>query len=650
MKNVSDDHLEGVCTPNYTPNQDAAFANVVLHDYLDAIRTNVLVTPPNKTALIFADQSISYHEVGHHVAVIMAIFRQQGIRAGSVVAICLHKSPEHIYITIACALMGIVWLPIDIQAPRSRIDYLLTNSRADFVVSQGPLSPLSGIQITTINIDTARGHNDLIDPLDWSCTYDLSRRPAYYLYTSGSTGKPKCVVLNNQATANVLQQTIAHWDITHNDVFMAITPFHHDMSVFDIFAPLSVGATLVIPTTEQQKDAGAWATLIAKHHITLWCSVPAIVDMLLTASGHDQIKTLRFIAQGGDYINPSMVALLKQTLPQARLFSLGGPTETTIWSIWHEILDDDQHIIPYGKALAHNQYHILNEQHAPCEAGTIGTMYMSGINLSNGYLLDGETHHNDFVPIETINGGVVMAFKMSDLGYYRDDGAIIFSGRKAGYLKVKGVRIAASEVENSLSSHPAIHHAVVISCTNPTTDINELVALYTIDNIDNTHDISNTNRVSKQQLGAVDLRVYLKDQLPSSHIPSKFLLIDDIPLTANHKVDRNKLLSLAQERLSIAPTSVIMPVTAGIPTDPSLSAEVIDTILTLFKSHLPEHQTQMLRGDTQLFALNLKPKQLMTIATQLSQQLNVSLDFYSLVACKTLGEVMTKVQLALDRP
>lgn len=378
---MSDDHLEGV----YIPNQDAAFANVVLHDYLAAIKTNILVTPPDKTALIFADQSISYHEVGHHVAAIMAIFRQQGIRAGSVVAICLHKSPEHVYTTIACALMGIVWLPVDIQAPRSRIDYLLTNSRADFAVSQGPLSPLSGIQITIINIDTARGHNEPIDLRDWSCAYDLSRRPAYYLYTSGSTGKPKCVVLNNQATANVLQQTIAHWDITHNDACMAITPFHHDMSVFDIFAPLSVAATLVIPTTEQQKDAGAWATLIAKHHITLWCSVPAIVDMLLTVSGHDQIKTLRLIAQGGDYIKPSMIALLKQTLPQARLFSLGGPTETTIWSIWHEILDDDQHTIPYGKALAHNQYHILNEQHAPCETGTIGTMYMSGINLSNGY-------------------------------------------------------------------------------------------------------------------------------------------------------------------------------------------------------------------------------------------------------------------------
>lgn len=638
---MSDDHLEGV----YTPNQDAAFANVVLHDYLAAIKTNILVTPPDKTALIFADQSISYHEAGHHVAAIMAIFRQQGIRAGSVVAICLHKSPEHVYTTIACALMGIVWLPVDIQAPRSRIDYLLTNSRADFAVSQGPLSPLSGIQITIINIDTARGHNEPIDLRDWSCAYDLSRRPAYYLYTSGSTGKPKCVVLNNQATANVLQQTIAHWDITHDDVCMAITPFHHDMSVFDIFAPLSVAATLVIPTTEQQKDAGAWATLIAKHHITLWCSVPAIVDMLLTVSGHDQIKTLRLIAQGGDYIKPSMIALLKQTLPQARLFSLGGPTETTIWSIWHEILDDDQHTIPYGKALAHNQYHILNEQHAPCETGTIGTMYMSGINLSNGYLLDGEIHHNDFMPIETINGGVVMAFKMSDLGYYRDDGAIIFSGRKEGYLKVKGVRIAASEVENALSSHPGIHHVVVISCTNPNTEINELVALYTINN---RHDTSNTNRVSKQHLSAIDLRVYLKDQLPSSHIPSKFLLIDDIPLTANSKVDRNKLLSLAQERLSIAPT----PVIAGIPTDPNLSAEVIDTILTLFKSHLSEHQTQIqtLGGDTQLLALNLKPKQLMTIATKLSQQLNVSLDFYSLVACKTLGEVMAKAQLALDHP
>ena len=107
-------------------------------------------------------------------------------------------------------------------------------------------------------------------------------------------------------------------------------------------------------------------------------------------SSKEQLQSLRLIAQGGDYIKPSLIAKLRQQLPNARLFSLGGPTETTIWSIWHEINKQDQEIIPYGKALENNRYFILDENLKPCQMGEVGTMYMTGLNLSNGYLLDGK--------------------------------------------------------------------------------------------------------------------------------------------------------------------------------------------------------------------------------------------------------------------
>lgn len=610
----------------YKNKQETALAKIVLCDYLKAIKNNLFIKNSHKTALVFNENNISYYKMGQDVATLISAFEQEGLNAESVVAICLPKGPEHIYTTLACALMGIVWLPIDMASPPARLAYLLSNSCADIAVSTAPLH-----QIPTLCINKLLENPEPIALTDHHFGYTLDRLPAYYLYTSGSTGTPKCVVLNNQATAHVLQQTIQHWNICSDDVFIALTPFHHDMSVFDIFASISIGATLVIPTEVQQKDAVQWAKLVAANKVTIWCSVPAIVDMLFTVGHTKQLTTLRLIAQGGDYIKPALVAQLRTKLPHIRLFSLGGPTETTIWSIWHEIDENDKDIIPYGKPLEGNQYFILDKEQNPCAVGEIGNMYMTGINLANGYLRNGEIYHSDFVSIETPRNDTESAFRMSDLGYFRTDNTIVFSGREEGYLKVKGVRIAATEIENILAKHPMVHNAVVMSCTHPTTDIDELIAMYTID--------SNTPH---KHLNALQLKEHLKIHLPASHIPSKFLVIKELPLTANNKVDRQSLRIFAQAKLAINASLSIR--TPNHLSHQVASSEIAVYVLTLFKQYAPEYQTQINTTGykTAISTLHIKPKQLMKIATQLAERLNISMDFYSLVACQTIEDVIKK--------
>ncbi|MGM7310885.1 acinetobactin non-ribosomal peptide synthetase subunit BasA, partial [Acinetobacter baumannii] len=480
-----------------------------IENFLKQIYENIFDQNSNRTALIFEDRSISYAEVGTQVAKVMYALKMQDLATGSVVAICLRKSPEHIYTALACARTGIIWLPVDMDSPPSRLNYLLTNSRADVVVSD---SSIAGVQ--TLNINEILSATTEYEP---SLNAEINRRPAYYLYTSGSTGTPKCVVLNNQATENTLQQTISEWKITADDVIMAVTPFHHDMSVFDVFASMAVGATLVVPSFEQSKNAVVWANLVDRCKVTIWSSVPAIVDMLFSVAQKEQLQSLRLIAQGGDYIKPSLIAKLRQQLPNARLFSLGGPTETTIWSIWHEINEQDQEIIPYGKALENNRYFILDENLKPCQMGEVGTMYMTGLNLSNGYLLDGEIYYKDFVEIQVSENETQTAFRMSDQGYFREDGNIIFAGREEGYLKIKGVRISAAEVENALTKNPYIHNCVVVSCVHPTTETQELVAVYTLE-----------NKYKTTRLNSPELKNFLKIHLPSSHIPSKYLAVETI--------------------------------------------------------------------------------------------------------------------------
>ncbi|MDC4611876.1 acinetobactin non-ribosomal peptide synthetase subunit BasA [Acinetobacter baumannii] len=593
-----------------------------VENFLKRIYENIFDKNSNRTALIFEGRSISYAEVGTQVAKVMYALRKQDLATGSVVAICLRKSPEYIYTALACALTGIIWLPVDMDSPPSRLNYLLTNSRADVVVSD---SSIAGVQ--NLNINEILSATTEYEP---SLNAEINRRPAYYLYTSGSTGTPKCVVLNNQATENTLQQTISEWEITADDVIMAVTPFHHDMSVFDIFASMAVGATLVVPSFEQSKNAVVWANLVDRCKVTIWSSVPAIVDMLFSVAQKEQLQSLRLIAQGGDYIKPSLIAKLRQQLPNARLFSLGGPTETTIWSIWHEINEQDQEIIPYGKALENNRYFILDENLKPCQMGEVGTMYMAGLNLSNGYLLDGEINYKDFVDIQVSENETQTAFRMSDQGYFREDGNIIFAGREEGYLKIKGVRISAAEVENALMKNPYIHNCVVISCVHPTTETQELVAVYTLE-----------NKYKTTRLNSPELKNFLKIHLPSSHIPSKYLAVETIPLTRNGKIDRKAVQEIAQGKIYV--TSAL---SANSSKASSAVAEVGDSVLSVFRECIADSQAEKMDifYRSEILDIGIRPKQLMSIAQKLSQKLNTQIDFYTLVSCKTIQDVVNKVE------
>ncbi|MFT4020082.1 MAG: AMP-binding protein [Acinetobacter sp.] len=599
--------------------QEEAEDDLQLDNYLAQIEQQLFQHTSDKAALIYADQKISYQHMREQVAKVGFALKQAGVTEKQVVAICLKKSPEHIYAMLGCALSNIIWLPVDMDSPQARRDYILHNSRVDLVISDTPVEGLKYIDIhAALQISVCPTQT-------WQ--YEHDRSPAYYLYTSGSTGTPKCVVLNNQATSNILQQSILAWDIQHHDIHLAATPFHHDMSLFDILVPLSVGGTLVIPTAEQAKSAVAWAQLIETYKVSIWCTVPAMADMLLTAAEPRQLQSIRLINQGGDYVKPSVVQKFRQILPHARLISIGGPTETTILSIWYEITPQDQDIIPYGKALKHNEYHVLNSQGEFCPVGVVGQMYMTGVNLSNGYLLDGHVLQKDFVLLTLANGEQKRAFRMSDKGYVRTDGNIIFAGRDEGYLKVRGVRIAASEVENALLKHAEITDSVVMTCINPVFEGNELVAIYT------------TAHPQAGHFDPAQLRQFLQSFVPNSHIPSRWLYLNELPMTRNGKVDRKALKKTAQETLY----QTYVPAPQAAVASPQSQLE--HDILKLLRQSLPEQQrTAKLLMDTEILAVGMTPSYLNRLAKHCTQQFNTPIDFYRLASCKTIQQMVDNIK------
>ncbi|MCE7610818.1 AMP-binding protein, partial [Vibrio fluvialis] len=465
-----------------------------------------------------------------------------------------------------------------------------------------------------------------------------SEAPAYYLYTSGTTGQPKCVVLNSRATANVLHHTLAAWQVNERDVMLSVTPLHHDMSVFDLLGSLCGGAALVIPEPEAEKDALHWNSLVERHGVTLWCSVPAILEMLLACQSTSQGQSLRLIAQGGDYIKPQTIQTLRERLPNARLFSLGGPTETTIWSIWHELEAEDGAVIPYGAPLPGTQYYVVNEQHQHCPQAVVGRIVTAGVNLSLGYLVDGEVVQTDFMTIETPHGERVRAFKTGDLGYYRDDGRLIFAGRINGYVKVRGVRISLPDVEKVLMNVANVQDLAVIDFNNPITGDVGLALFYV--------------PVDGAVKNAAQWRDIVGQRLPASHLPQRFVPLERFPLSANGKKDKRALLAMltaANESPRNAAANVAAPFESSRESQTtSLTPEKTapwQSIVDVYQQVLGERAAS-LTEHAEFVQAGLMPSHVKAVAEKLSQTFGKSVQPRQLLGCKNAGQVSKLLELS----
>ncbi|ELX7500843.1 amino acid adenylation domain-containing protein [Vibrio fluvialis] len=615
-------------------------ADDVTAPFLATLAERLWDMPTQRTALFCGEQRWSYQQLGEQVANMIAHLQARGVKAGDVVAICLPRSAAHVIATLSCALSGVIWVPIDAASPPERKMYLLSHCQPALVIVASDdvenvehphcvamrelLQPaLTAARLPSQEVLRARSH---------------SEATAYYLYTSGTTGQPKCVVLNNHATANVLHHTLATWQVNERDVMLSVTPLHHDMSVFDLLGSLCAGAALVIPEPEAEKDALHWNTLVERHGVTLWCSVPAILEMLLACQSTSQGQSLRLIAQGGDYIKPQTIQTLRERLPNARLFSLGGPTETTIWSIWHELEPEDGAVIPYGAPLPGTQYYVVNELHQHCPQGVVGRIVTAGVNLSLGYLVDGEVVQTDFMTIETPHGERVRAFKTGDLGYYRDDGRLIFAGRINGYVKVRGVRISLPDVEKVLMNVANVQDLAVIDFNDPITGDVGLALFY----------ISGDGAVKN----AAQWRDIMGQRLPASHLPQRFVPLDRFPLSANGKKDKRALLAMLTAA-SESPCTVAASVAA--PFESSRESQTTSptpektapwqSIVDVYQQVLGERAAS-LTEHAEFIQAGLMPSHVKAVAEKLSQTFGKSVQPRQLLSCKNAGQVSKLLELS----
>jgi amino acid adenylation domain-containing protein len=464
--------------------------------------------------------------------------RSFGVRPNQLVAVVMDKGWEQVVAVVGILLAGAAYLPIDPSLPPQRQQYLLENGQVQVLITQSWLAPQIEFspQIQTICLDT-----QVVDPtLPLLESVQTPEDLAYVIYTSGSTGLPKGVALDHRGVVNTIVDLNRRYDIGSEDKVLALSALNFDLSVYDIFGTLAAGGTIVIPDATGTKDPAHWLELMQQQQVTVWNSVPALMQMLVDylpspSHYHPALSSLKLVMLSGDWLPLTLPEQIHSLNQDVQVVSLGGATEASIWSICYPIeqVDPNWKSIPYGLPLANQQFYVLHaETLEPCPTWVTGQLYIGGVGLAKGYWQDEAKTNASFITHPRTGERL---YKTGDLGRYLPDGNIEFLGRADFQVKIRGYRIELGEIEAALKQHPSVHTAVVVAVGNDEKSKDRLVAHIVLDTA------WKANQTRSQSEASAYLQTYLQEKLPEYMLPSAFVIQETLPLSSNGKVDRKIL-------------------------------------------------------------------------------------------------------------
>ncbi|NER27105.1 MAG: amino acid adenylation domain-containing protein [Symploca sp. SIO1C4] len=415
---------------------------------------------PQSLAVITPEDQLTYQQLYQRAAGLAAQLRRLGATANTLVAVVMEKGWEQVVAVLGILISGAAYLPIDPSLPKERQWYLLQQGEVKLVLTQALLkSKLSwpgDVQILGVD----QGLESLSET---SLHHGNNQDLAYVIFTSGSTGKPKGVAIKHQSAVNTIVDINQRFGVKSCDRVLALSALNFDLSVYDIFGMLAAGGTIVIPSSEAVKDPAHWLELIVKEGVTIWNSVPALMQMLvehLSARSEITPLSLRLALLSGDWLPLKLPEQIQAYCSNLELVSLGGATEASIWSIYYPIttVNPNWKSIPYGKPLTNQHFYVLNELMEATPIWVPGQLYIGGIGLALDYWGDQDKTNASFIT-HPVSGERL--YKTGDLGRYLPDGNIEFLGREDFQVKIKGYRIELGEIEAALRQHSVIKQAVV---------------------------------------------------------------------------------------------------------------------------------------------------------------------------------------------
>lgn len=480
-----------------------------------------------QSAVISAQRTLTYEQLYGLSNQVGRWLQRLGSRPNVLVAVVMEKGWEQVVAVLGVLQSGAAYLPIDPALPKERLWYLIGQSEVGLVLTQSWLDKElewpDGLQRLCVDSeDLEKIDNQPLTPVQGP--EDL----AYVIFTSGSTGLPKGVMIDHRGAVNTIHDINDRFGVGPEDRVLFMSSLSFDLSVYDIFGTLAAGGTIVIPQATATRDPAHWAELLVRERITIWNSVPALMQMLVEyAEGRQELRAcyLRLVLLSGDWIPVALPDKIKSLLQGVQVISLGGATEASIWSILYpiEYIDPAWKSIPYGRPMLNQSFYVLNQVLEPCPVWVSGELYIGGIGVAKGYWRDEEKTRARF--IKHPQTGEYL-YRTGDLGRYLSDGNIEFLGREDFQVKVQGYRIELGEIETALEQHPAVRTAVV-------TALGELCGSKRL--------AAHVVPASNTALDVTELRDFLEGKLPDYMVPFTFVLLDDLPLTSNGKVDRKAL-------------------------------------------------------------------------------------------------------------
>ncbi|HYQ49853.1 MAG TPA: amino acid adenylation domain-containing protein, partial [Pseudomonas sp.] len=478
---------------------------------------------PHATALIADGVELSYAELNVQANRLAHYLRRRAVGPEQLVGIFAERSQAMVVALLAVLKTGAAYVPLDPDLPDQRLAFMIEDSGAGLLLTQQhllPRLPAGEREVLCLDGDAAR----FADSPDSNPS--LLSQPdqlAYCIYTSGTTGRPKGAGNSHAALCNRLQWMQATFALDGRDRVLQKTPFGFDVSVWEFFWPLMTGATLVMAPPGAHRDPAELKALIAGYGISVLHFVPSMLQAYMASESLAACPSLRLVMCSGEALP---LDLQQRFLAQsdAGLHNLYGPTEAAI-DVSHWACHDAPGLgsVPIGRPIANLRLYVLDGQLQPVASGLPGELYIGGVGLARGYLGRPGLTAERFVADPFGHGGRL--YRTGDLARWRDDGAVEYLGRIDHQVKIRGLRIELGEIEARLLEHPAVSEAVVV-VSEATAGAKQLLGYVVADAADGVADA---------------LRLRLGEALPDYMVPAQIIVLAQMPLSANGKLDRKAL-------------------------------------------------------------------------------------------------------------
>ena len=506
-------------------------------DYPQGVAAHVLferqaALTPEAVALTFEGGSMTYRELNERANRLARRLRALGAGPDAVVGILLGRCSGTIISLLAALKAGAAYLPLDPTYPVQRLSFMLEDARPKVLLTEGRLRDMLSVPegVTPLTVDEAAGGLSHYSPDNPRVEVDTNNL-AYVIYTSGSTGTPKGVMVTHGGLANYLNWSSRAYPLREGCGAPVHSPLGFDLTVTSLWNPLVTGGRVDLLREGRGIEGLAEAVLGGADYGVVKIT-PAHLEALRHAAeegeGAKRVRAHSFVI-GGEALGWEDVRYWRGRHPSVRLVNEYGPTETVVGCCVFEVSSDEGEAeggVPIGRPIANTQMYVLDEGLRPAPVGVTGELYIGGAGVARGYLGRPAQTAERFVPDPYGGQAGARLYRTGDVGRYRADGVLEYIGREDQQVKVRGYRIELGEVEAALRSHEAVREALVMARRSPAGE-SQLVAYLVGEG---------------ESASALDsLRAHLAERLPEYMMPSAFVRLEALPLSANGKLDRNAL-------------------------------------------------------------------------------------------------------------